>query len=333
MLSIWPDRYREGEMAVDDDTIVIREVLLRDGLQNLKDFIPTELKIELFGMIVAGGITHIEFTSFVNPKAVPQFADADQVAHAVIPMAPRTVQVAALVPNLKGAQRALENGVRRLEFVMSVSESHNLNNVRRTTAESIQELGKILELREQYPTMEVGAGMATVFGCPFEGKIPPATVLGHARQFYALGIRSMAIADTIGTGNPKEVKEVSRLCMTEFPDVTFSIHLHNTRGLGAANAFAAYESGIRIFDGAIGGLGGCPFAPGARGNVATEDLVYLFEGMGLLTGIRMDALLGIARYLQSKNPAIRLSSNILEAGLPKVLGAIAKNGQAQAWSA
>jgi hydroxymethylglutaryl-CoA lyase len=180
--------------------------------------------------------------------------------------------------------------------------------------------------------MDIGAGMATVFGCPFEGKISPTTVLGFTRQFYRLGIRSMAIADTIGSGNPKEVKEISRLCMAEFPDVTFSVHLHNTRGLGAANAFAAFESGIRIFDGAIGGLGGCPFAPGARGNVATEDLVYMFEGMGVATGIRMDAVLGIAGYLQSWNPAIRFSSNILEAGLPKILGAITTNERAQAWS-
>lgn len=316
---------------MDDGDVVIREVLLRDGLQNLKDFIPTELKIELFRMILGSGITHIEFTSFVNPKAVPQFADAAQVAQAIVPTAPRAIQLAALVPNLKGAQRALENGVRRLEFVMSVSESHNLSNVRRTTAESMEELRKILELRAQYPTMDVGAGMATVFGCPFEGKIRPTIVLGFARQFYALGIRSMALADTIGSGNPKEVKEVSRLCMTEFPDVTFSIHLHNTRGLGPANAFAAFESGIRTFDGAIGGLGGCPFAPGARGNIATEDLVYMFEDMGVKTGIRMDPVLGIAQHLRHRYPAIRFSSSILEAGVPKALGAIMKNADAQTW--
>jgi hydroxymethylglutaryl-CoA lyase len=318
---------------VDDSNVMIREVLLRDGLQNLKDFIPTELKIELFRMIVASGITHIEFTSFVNPKAVPQFSDAAQVAQAVIPMAPPTVHLSALVPNLKGAQRALESGVRRLEFVMSVSESHNINNVRRSTAESIDELKRILELRAAYPTMDVGTGMATVFGCPFEGKTRPSVVLGFARQFYALGIRSMAIADTIGSGNPKEVKEVSRLCMTEFPDVTFSIHLHNTRGLAAANAFAAFEGGIRIFDGAIGGLGGCPFAPGARGNIATEDLVYMFEEMGIKTGIQLDSVLRIPKHLQSRIPGIRISSNILEAGLPQVLGSITKNGHAQAWSA
>lgn len=318
---------------MDDGKVVIRDVLLRDGLQNLKEFIPTEQKIELLRMIVASGITHIEFTSFVNPKAVPQFADAVQMAHAALPAVPDTVHLAALVPNLKGAQRALEQGVRRLEFVMSVSESHNQSNVRRTTAESVEELRRILALRDGYPGMDVGAGMATVFGCPYEGKIPPAVVLGFVRQFHALGIRSMALADTIGSGNPREVKEVARLCLAEFPDVVFSVHLHNTRGLGAANAFAAFESGIRIFDGAIGGLGGCPFAPGARGNIATEDLAYLFEEMGIGTGIRLEGVLGISQHLQRTYPALRLSSNLLEAGLPKALGPLAKSDRAQAWCA
>ena len=317
---------------MNDANVVIREVLLRDGLQNLTEFIATDVKIELFRLILASGITNIEFTSFVNPKAVPQFADAARIAQAVVPITPPSVHLSALVPNLKGAQLALDSGVRNLEFVMSVSESHNINNVRRTTAESIEELRRILELREKYPTMAIRTGMATVFGCPFEGKIRPAVVLQFVRQFYALGIRSMAIADTIGSGNPYEVKAVSRLCMTEFPDVTFSIHLHNTRGLGLANAFAAYENGIRIFDGAIGGLGGCPFAPGARGNIATEDLVYMFEEMGIKTGINMDAVLGIPRYLRGKKSDLRFSSSLLEAGLPKVLGAITKDGREQKWS-
>lgn len=317
---------------MEDGNVVIREVLLRDGLQNLKDFIPTEKKIELLSMMIASGITEIEFTSFVSPKAVPQFADAGQMAHTVIPTTPPTVRLAALVPNLKGAQRALEHGVRNLEFVMSVSESHNLNNVRRSTTESIEELRKILDLQATYPTMHVRTGMATVFGCPFEGKIRPAIVLHFVRQFYSLGIRAMSIADTIGAGNPREVKEVSRLCRTEFPDVTLSVHLHNTRGLGLANAFSALEGGIRIFDGAIGGLGGCPFAPGARGNIATEDLVYMFEEMGIKTGTRAERVLGIAQYLRDQYPSIRFSSGLLEAGLPKVLGAVTKNGQPQSWN-
>lgn len=317
---------------VDDSGVVIKDVLLRDGLQNLKAFIPTDLKIDLCRMIVATGITHIEFTSFVSPKAVPQFSDAAQVAQAVVQTVPSTVHLSALVPNLKGAQRALESGVRRLEFVMSVSESHNFNNVRRSTAESVEELRRILELQGQYPAMDVRAGMATVFGCPFEGKIPPVVVLDFIRQFYALGIRSVSIADTIGSANPKDVKEVCRLCIAEFPDVAFSIHLHNTRGLGAANAFAAFEGGIRLFDGAVGGLGGCPFAPGARGNVATEDLVYMFEDMGIRTGAQLGAVMAIARQLPDRISGARCASSILEAGPPKPLGAIPKPEGEQRWS-
>jgi hydroxymethylglutaryl-CoA lyase len=143
--------------------------------------------------------------------------------------------------------------------------------------------------------MSVDVGMACVFGCPFEGKIDPKVVLQFVRRFFELGIRGMAVADIVGFGNPKEIREVCRLCVSEFPDVTFSVHLHNTRGLGSANALAAYESGIRLLDGAVGGLGGCPFAPGARGNTATEDLVYMFEAMGITTGIRIEGLLEVAR--------------------------------------
>jgi hydroxymethylglutaryl-CoA lyase len=259
---------------MENSGVVIRDVLMRDGLQNLKDFIATEVKIELFRMLVASGLQRIEFTSFVSPKAVPQFADASQVARAVLPITPTGVEVSALIPNLKGAQLVLDNGVRRLAFVMSVSESHNINNVRRSTAESISELERILALKEKHSEMIVDVGMATVFGCPFEGKISPKVVLQFVQRFYELGIRGMAVADTVGFGNPKEIREVCRLCVSEFPDVVFSVHLHNTRGLGSANAVAAYESGIRILDGAVGGLGGCPFAPGARGNTATEDLVF-----------------------------------------------------------
>lgn len=317
---------------MDNAGVVIRDVMMRDGLQNLKDFIATDVKVQLFRMLVASGIRQIEFASFVNPKAVPQFADASQLARAIVPLTPPGVEASALIPNLKGAQLALDSGVRRLAFVMSVSESHNMNNVRRTTAESVDELKRIMGLRKEFPDLVVDAGMACVFGCPYEGKIRPEVVLGFIRQFYEIGIRGMAVSDTVGYGNPKEIREVCRLCVSEFPDVTFSVHLHNTRGLGSANALAAYESGIRLIDGAVGGLGGCPFAPGARGNTATEDLVYMFEAMGIPTGIRIDALLDVVRYFRGVKPDVRYSSNILEAGIPKYLGAITKVGTDQRWS-
>jgi hydroxymethylglutaryl-CoA lyase len=317
---------------MDKSTVVIREVMLRDGLQNIPDFIPTEAKVELFRLIVASGLRNIEITSFVSPKAIPQFQDAPQMAQAALKMKPEGVEVSALIPNLRGAQIALENGVRKLGFVMSVSESHNINNVRRTRAESIDELKKILELKEKYSDLVVKIGMATVFGCPFEGKIKPGVTLNFIRQFYQLGLRDMSMADTVGFGNPKEVKEMASLCVTEFPDVTFSIHLHNTRGLGLANSLAAYESGIRIHDGAIGGLGGCPFAPGAKGNTSTEDLVFMFEEMGVSTGVKMDALMEASRYFQSVKKDVRYSSSILEVGVPVPRGAITKDGSEQKWN-
>jgi hydroxymethylglutaryl-CoA lyase len=317
---------------MNKDEVVIREVMLRDGLQNIPEFIPTEAKIELFRLIVASGLRNLEVTSFVSPKAIPQFQDAAQMARAVLKMKPEGVEVSALVPNLRGAQLAAESGMRNIGFVMSVSESHNISNVRRTTAESMEEMKKIVELKGKYPGLEVKAGMATVFGCPFEGKIKPEVTLGFIRQFYQLGLRHMSLADTVGFGNPKEVQEMCRLCVTEFPDVKFSIHLHNTRGLGLANSLAAYEAGIRIHDGAVGGLGGCPFAPGAKGNTSTEDLVFMFEEMGVKTGVNMDALLEASRYFQKVKKDVRYSSSIIEVGVPVPKGPITKDGYEQKWN-
>jgi hydroxymethylglutaryl-CoA lyase len=314
------------------DEVVIREVMLRDGLQNIVDFIPTESKIELFRLIVASGLKSIEVTSFVSPKAIPQFRDAAQVVQAAARMTPPGVEVSALIPNLKGAELAVASGMRNVGLVMSVSESHNINNVRRTTAESLDELKRVVELKAKYPDLIVKAGMATVFGCPFEGKIKPEVTLGFIRKFYQLGIRDMSMADTVGFGNPKEVKEMCRLAGTEFPDVSFSIHLHNTRGLGLANSLAAYEAGIRVHDGAVGGLGGCPFAPGAKGNTSTEDLVFMFEEMGVKTGVNLDALLEASRYFQKVKKDVNYSSSIIEVGVPVFQGPVTKDGSEQKWN-
>lgn len=314
------------------EIVVIRDVTLRDGLQNIYDFISTEDKIELFHRLVQSGLKHLEITSFVNPKAVPQFQDAPQVAKAILKIKPEEVEVSALVPNLKGAELALQSGIRHLGLVISVSESHNISNVRRTTAESIAELKRILELKANFPDLQIKVGMATVFGCPFEGKIPAQVTLNFVRQFYELGIREMSLADTVGFGNPKEVRETCRLCLREFPEVAFSVHLHNTRGLGLANSLAAYEAGIHIHDGAIGGLGGCPFAPGAKGNTATEDLVFMFEEMGVSTGIKISSLIDACRYLQGGKKNITWASSILEVGVPAPRGPITKEGFEQKWS-
>jgi len=314
------------------DEVVVREVMLRDGLQNIPEFIPTEAKIELFRLIVASGLRSLEVTSFVSPKAIPQFRDAAQVVQAAAKMTPPGVEVSALIPNLKGAQLAVESGMRKVGLVMSVSESHNINNVRRTTAESIDELKRVVELKAKYPDLVVKAGMATVFGCPFEGKIKPEVTLGFIRQFYELGIRDMSMADTVGFGNPKEVREMSRLAVTEFPDVSLGVRPGDARGLGVASSLAAYEAGIRVHDGAVGGLGGCPFAPGAKGNTSTEDLVFMFEEMGVKTGVNMDALLEASRYFQKVKKDVRYSSSIIEVGVPVPQGAITKDGSEQKWN-
>lgn len=312
--------------------IIIKDVSLRDGLQNIKDFIPTEIKIEIFRRLAESGLRKIEITSFVNPKAVPQFQDAAQVAREILKIKPIGVEVSALVPNWKGAQLALQSGIRHLDFVISVSESHNISNVRRTTAESIEELKRILALKANYPDLQIKVGMATVFGCPFEGKIPAQVTLNFVRKFYELGIREMSLSDTVGFGNPKEVKDTCRLCLQEFPEATFSVHLHNTRGLGLANSLAAYETGIRLHDGAMGGLGGCPFAPGAKGNTATEDLVFMFEEMGVSTGIKIEPLLEACRYFQKVKKDVVFASSILEVGVPVPRGPLTKEGFEQKWS-
>jgi hydroxymethylglutaryl-CoA lyase len=318
---------------MSQETVVIREVMLRDGLQNIAEFIPTPVKVGIYERLIQSGIRDVEFTSFVNPKAIPQFQDAGEFARRVIALKPRDAIASALVPNLKGAQMALESGVRSLVFVMSVSESHNINNVRRTQAESVSEAKKILEMRKTYPELTVKISLATVFGCPFEGKIEPAVTLKFVREFYQLGFRDISLADTVGYGNPRQIREVCRLCFEEFPEVPFGIHLHNTRGLGLANSFAAYEAGVRIIDGAVGGLGGCPFAPGASGNTSTEDLVFMFEEMGINTGIDMKTLLEVSAFFQSTKRDVCFTSSILKVGLPAPRGAIGKDGSAQVWNA
>jgi len=309
------------------ESVVIREVMLRDGLQNIAEFIPTQVKVGIYERLIKSGIRDVEFTSFVNPKAVPQFQDAGEFARKVIALKPAGAVASALVPNLKGAQLALESGVRNLVFVMSVSESHNINNVRRTPAESVSEAKKIWEMGKAYPEMTVKISLATVFGCPFEGKIKPEATLSFVREYYQLGFRDMSLADTVGYGNPREIQEVCGLCSKEFPDVTFGIHLHNTRGLGLANSFAAYEAGVRIIDGAIGGLGGCPFAPGASGNTSTEDLVFMFEEMGVKTGIDLKLLFEVGRYFQGTKKDVCYSSSLLRAGIPEPRGSITQIGE------
>ena len=275
-------------------TVEIVEVGPRDGLQNLSAFVPTETKIAFIQAILAAGLKRLEVGSFVSPKAVPQMRDMDEVVAGLGNLGP--VRAMALVPNSKGARRALDAGITELEFVISMTDSHNQSNVRRPTAASIADLDALVAEIDPEHKLNMRIGLATSFHCPFEGDTDEDEVLRNCERI--LSIRDgfeMTLADTTGMALPAHVGRLARRCIAEFGDrATWNYHGHDTAGFGIANVLAAYEAGIRSFDGAAAGLGGCPFAPGATGNTATEDLVFLFERMGIETGIDLDRLLEAA---------------------------------------
>ena len=297
------------------EKVDILEVGPRDGLQNLSEFVETKQKIELIRRLAASGLTHIQLGAFVSPRAVPQFGNIQEVAREVMASIPG-VRFNALVPNLKGAADALSCGIRKISFVFSVSKAHNQSNVRKTHEESLAELAAIMDLLPAYPGAEITVDLATSFGCPFEIKVPPERVLHYIGKACDLGVGSITLCDTVGYGNPRQVTEIVTSCRDSFPDTTFRCHFHNTRGLGLANTLAAVEAGIRSFDSSVGGLGGCPFAPGATGNVATEDMVFMLSEMGIETGVDLPALLETVRFLQGILPSVGLESALFRAGLP-----------------
>lgn len=287
----------------------IREVGPRDGLQ-IEDPIPTEAKLEFIDALVATGVRRIEVTSFVSPRAVPALADAEAVA-AQLDRWPG-VDFSALVAGLGGVGRALRAGVRRLEYVVSASDGHSIANVGRDSAASVALIAPIAEqVHAAGGTLEVIIAIA--FDCPFDGRTPPQRVAEIAAQAMASGADSLAVADTVGTASPMRTAEVIDRVRAVAPGTELGIHLHNTRGQGLANAWTAYEHGVRRFDSAAGGLGGCPFAPGASGNIATEELVYMFSDGGIDTGIDIDRTLDAAR-LVSRLVGKPAAGNLLAAG-------------------
>jgi hydroxymethylglutaryl-CoA lyase len=308
---------------IPQEAVQIVEVGPRDGLQNLKEFVETEKKISLIRRLAESGLREIEGGSFVHPKAIPQFRDIGDVIRGVLDLG--GVKLTALIPNLKGARNALESGIRTLIFVISVSRSHNLNNVRLTPDESFEELKKIKEMDSAYSGMEIQLDLATTFGCPFEMKVKEEDVLRFVERGGAEGIRKITLCDTVGFANPRQVEQITHRCLETFPEITFGVHFHNTRGLGLANALAAYETGIRFFDSSVGGLGGCPFAPGASGNVATEDIVFMFNEMGVETGVDIQCLLKASQYLKEILPNVALTSALFNAGLPGQVGLLDRN--------
>ena len=273
----------------------ILEVGPRDGFQNLKQMLTTQQKLEIIDGLIESGIKELEVTSFVSPKAIPQMADAKEVAKYCLEKYPET-KIYALIPNLKGAQLAWEAGIRNVSYVISLSESHNKANINRTHEESFAELK---ELIETYPGLNICVGLATVFGCPFEGIPKISDAVAFAEKLWDYGVRSINLADTIGIADPRQVRETVKAMKEALPECEFQIHIHDTRKMGMENTLAAIECGITTVQSTLGGLGGCPFAPGASGNTATEDLVYMLERMGYETGVDFDKLLALSKYQKS----------------------------------
>jgi len=277
------------------ERVTICEVGTRDGFQIEPDFIPTEQKIEVVNALSEAGVPRIEVTSFVHPKVVPQLRDAEAVM-AAIRRRPGT-RYAALVPNDKGASRAVDAGVDAIHTVLSASESHNLANVNMTIAESMDRLRAVAQIANR-AGVPVQCGVSTSFGCPFEGDVPVDRLERVVAQLVDLGARGIGLADTTGMANPRQVATVLERLTPRFPGIEWTLHTHDTRAMAIPNILAALECGVTNFDASIGGLGGCPFAPGASGNVCSEDLVHCLHAMGVATGIDLDRLVAVSRRVE-----------------------------------
>jgi hydroxymethylglutaryl-CoA lyase len=289
--------------------VSIREVGPRDGLQNEQP-VPTAAKVRLLDALSGTGVGRIEAVSFVRPEAIPQMADADAV-WAGIRRSP-TVRYSALVPNLRGARRALAAGFTEIEVVVSASDTHNRRNVNRSTEQSLDEITPMIgHLHEAGARCEVI--ISTSFGCPYEGDVPPERVESIVTRVLADGADRVAFGDTTGMATPRRVRDVFELVRHRHPDAPMLLHFHNTRGTALANILTALEYGITEYDASVGGLGGCPYAPGATGNVATEEVVHMLHDMGIDTGIELTALVEAARLAQ-EIVGRELPSGVLRAG-------------------
>ncbi|KMO87313.1 hydroxymethylglutaryl-CoA lyase [Megasphaera cerevisiae DSM 20462] len=270
------------------------EVGPRDGFQSVKEYIPVPVKLRIIDALVAAGVKRMEMTSFVSPKAIPQLKDAAEVVQKTLEKHDNSeMEFYALVPNIYGAKAALAAGLSEVATVISVSESHNKANINRTVAQSLEGLER---MRQELPDLCINLSMATAFTCPFEGVTPIENVLRIIRRGTELGITRFCLADTIGQADPQMVRRTLRIVQAVFPDITLDVHIHDTRNMGVACSLAAIEAGVTHVQAALGGLGGCPFAPGASGNVASEDLLYMLDCMGYHTGIQFDRVLQAAKY-------------------------------------
>jgi hydroxymethylglutaryl-CoA lyase len=290
--------------------VTIHEVCPRDGFQPEERWIPTETKIEIINALAATGVPEIQATSFVHPRAIPQLRDAEEVC-AGIERHP-DVDYDALVPNMRGAERAAAAGIPVWHLMLSASESHNRENGNRAIAETLAGFPPVIEFAAERRA-EVHGGLAVAFGCPYEGEVPLEQLTRIVGEYVALGIRHVSLGDTTGMANPAQIYDTMSTLHERFPDVGWTLHLHDTRGMALANVVAGLQAGVTHYDGAAGGLGGCPYAPGATGNVATEDLVHMLHLMGIETGVDLDAVIAIARRLRDV-VGHDLESRILRAG-------------------
>ncbi len=305
-----------GTLVSSEVDVLISEVGPRDGLQSVKSIMLTEDKFAWIDALYAAGVREIEAASFVPAKLLPQMADAELVVKHAVTL-PGLI-VMALVPNLKGAEAAIRAGVHKVTIPVSASAAHSLANVRKTREEMVKEVEKIATFRnEQAPNVKIEAGIATAFGCTLQGLVLEDDVIKLAAEVIRAGADQSGLSDTTGYANPAQIKRLFRRLQAEIGSKAGAAHLHNTRGLGLANCLAAFEVGVHSFDSSLGGLGGCPYAPGASGNVVTEDLVFMFEAMGIKTGIDLEKLFEARKPLQKGLPRETIYGMLPEAGLPK----------------
>lgn len=298
--------------------VVVCEVGLRDGLQLVPEFFPTAEKRAWIDAEAMAGISEIEVTSFVPARIAPQFVDAEEVVRHALGIPGLTVL--ALTPNLKGAERGFALGVHKLNFVMSVSRTHNLKNVRREREESIADFQRIAALRDARPDGSRPAligGLSTALGCSYEGRIAVDDVRRYAALLAEAGADEIVVADTVGYADPAQVRATFKAVMSEVAALPVRAHFHDTRGTGLANVLAALDCGVRAFDASLGGLGGCPFAPGASGNIVMDDLCFMLDSMGMRTGVDLEKLLAVRDIAVRNLPGTQFHGAVAKAGLPK----------------
>lgn len=285
----------------------IFEVGPRDGFQNVSKYIDLEVKKRTIDLLVQSGVKNIQHTSFVSPKAIPQMKDAKELTEYCLEKYPE-INFFSLIPNLKGAEIAASLNINYVSYVVSLSESHNKANINRTHEESFDEYMKI---RNEFPNMKICLDLSTTFGCPFEGKFTAQQVVDFVQRYVENGIDELNLCDTIGVSYPNEVEEIIQAVQKNYPHLELQIHIHDTRNMGMLNTYVALKNGVKKLQSAIGGLGGCPFAPGASGNLASEDLVSMLNGMGLDTGIQVDKIIEAAKYVKLSIPEGNFSGHLI----------------------